>query len=185
MSRPQIHFITGRLAEHTLRQILADLGPKAGFDYTVQTLKITVAALLTTDWVAPRLQVPPGTTRLMLPGYCRGELEPLAAAAGVPVERGPKDVRDLPLHFGRQKDRTGYGAYDIEIVAEINHCPRHSLAEIRSHALALKADGADVIDVGCDPELTWNGVADAVRMLRDEGLRVSVDSFNTVEVAAA
>jgi dihydropteroate synthase-like protein len=42
-----------------------------------------------------------------------------------------------------------------------------------------------VIDVGCDPSSTWAGVGDAVRALRDEGLRVSIDSFDPAEVQAA
>src|SRR6202011_1267337 len=33
--------------------------------------------------------------------------------------------------------------------------------------------------------VTWAGVADAVRMLRGHGLRVSLDSFNPAEVEAA
>jgi dihydropteroate synthase-like protein len=42
-----------------------------------------------------------------------------------------------------------------------------------------------LIDLGCDPGETWAGVGDAVRALRDEGIRVSIDSFNPEEVAAA
>ena len=36
--RPRIHFVTGRLAEHALRQVLDRLGPRAGFEHTVQVL---------------------------------------------------------------------------------------------------------------------------------------------------
>jgi len=42
--RPCIHFVTGRLAEHSLRQVLERLAPRAGFDWTVQAMPITVAA---------------------------------------------------------------------------------------------------------------------------------------------
>ena len=42
-----------------------------------------------------------------------------------------------------------------------------------------------MIDVGCDPGGAWAGVADAVRALRDEGLRVSIDSLNPKEIAPA
>ena len=42
-----------------------------------------------------------------------------------------------------------------------------------------------MIDVGCDPGGEWAGVADCVRALRDEGLRVSIDSLNPTEIAAA
>src|SRR5438093_13064837 len=101
MSRDQIHFVTGRLAEFSLRKVLADLAPQVGFDYTIDVLPITVAALMTPEWIARRIVVPPGTTRVLLPGYCHGDLAPLEAAARARVERGPKDLRELPRFFGR------------------------------------------------------------------------------------
>jgi len=181
-----IHFITGRLAEFALRKVLAELAPKEGFEYSVGVLGITVAALMTPEWVARHLRVPPGTTKVMLPGYCYGDLSSVEAAAGVPVERGPKDLRELPRHFGRSPaDAAAYGRRDIEIIAEINHCPRLSLAEIIEQAAALAAAGADFIDVGCDPGGTWSGVADVVAALRGEGHRLSIDSLNPAEIAPA
>jgi dihydropteroate synthase-like protein len=103
----------------------------------------------------------------------------------VPVERGPRDLRELPAFFGRQQLTQEYGAYDIEIIAEINHCPRLSMAEIREAARSLAADGANVIDVGCDPEGPWSAVGDAARMLRDDGYRVSIDSLDVREIGPA
>jgi hypothetical protein len=55
---PHIHFVTGRLAEHSLRQVLERLAPRVGFSFSVQVLNITVAALMTTPWIARRLAVP-------------------------------------------------------------------------------------------------------------------------------
>src|SRR5262249_56908614 len=52
-------------------------------------------------------------------------------------------------------------------------------------AQQFRADGADVIDLGCDPGTPWAGVGDAVAALRDQGLRVSIDSFDPAEVTAA
>ena len=40
-----IHFVTGRLAEHALRQMLDQLAPQARFTCTLEVLPITVAAL--------------------------------------------------------------------------------------------------------------------------------------------
>lgn len=161
MAREQIHFVTGKLAEHALREQLAELAPQIGFGYTIDVLNITVAALMTTDWVAQRIQLPSGTSRVLLPGYCRGDIALLAASAGVPVGLGPHDLRRLPEFFGREADRRkNYGAFDIEILAEINHAPRLPLREILATAAALKADGADRIDVGCNPGETWPGVGE-------------------------
>jgi len=184
--RPRIHFVTGRLAEHSLRQALERLAPRAGFDWTVQVMPITVAALMTTPWIARRLEVPPGTSRVQIPGACRGPLEAFAEITPVPVERGPDDLRALDEFFGQKsRDLSDYGRHDIEIIAEINHAPRLAAADLLSEARRLATAGADRIDVGCDPGERWTGVGDAVRMLVAEGFRVSIDSFDPVEVAAA
>src|SRR5829696_1261364 len=127
----RILFVTGKLAEPSLRRVLSDLAPEAGFEPEVAVLPITVAALLTTDWVGRKLHIPDGAERIVLPGYCRGDLAAIPAAAGVRVERGPKDLRDLPEYFGCRRERPGeYGAYDIEIVAEINHAPTLSSEQV-------------------------------------------------------
>jgi dihydropteroate synthase-like protein len=181
-----IHFVTGRLAETALRAQLAQLAPHLGAGYTIQVLPITVAALMSPAWVARHLQVPPTATRVILPGYCEGDLAPLSALAGAAsVERGPRDLRQLPEFFGHKSRSDDYGAYDIEILAEINHAPRLSLDEILRTAQQLAADGADLIDVGCEPGEPWTGVGAAVRALKELGLRVSIDSLNPREIAPA
>ena len=52
MSREHIQFVTGRLAEFALRKVLEPLAHQVGFDYTVDVLPITVAALMTPQWLA-------------------------------------------------------------------------------------------------------------------------------------
>ncbi len=186
MGKEHIHFVTGRLAEHALRDVLAELSSQVGFNYSVDVLPITVAALMTPEWIARRIAVPSEATKVMVPGYCRGNVEALQNAVNVPVEWGPRDLRQLPEYFGRgQRRPESYGAYSIEIIAEINHAPRQSLKDILNAASRLAADGADVIDVGCDPGQTWAGVAECVRALRSEGYRVSIDSLNPREIEAA
>src|SRR6185437_10629317 len=143
------------------------------------------AALATTPWIARHLTVPSGIDRVILPGLCQGDLEPMRALATA-VERGPADLRDLPDFFRTSAvPRDDYGTYNIAIIAEINHAPCLSRTDILQQATALHADGADLIDVGCDPGSTWGGVGDTVRALRDAGLRVSIDSFDPHEVEAA
>lgn len=186
MARPQLLFVTGKLAEPALRRTLAELAPQVGFDYTVAVLPITVAALATTPWIGRHLAVPPGIERVILPGLCAGELAAVPAPPGTAVERGPDDLLDLPEFFGRRRGRSAdYGAHDIAILAEINHAPRLSSAEVVAQARAYRAAGADVIDVGCDPGPAWPGVRDCVRRLRDEGFRVSIDSLHPTEIADA
>jgi dihydropteroate synthase len=184
---PRLLFVTGRLAEFALRQVLEDLAPRAGFAYEVVVLPISVVALAPPKWVARHLDVPPGTDRVILPGHCRGDLGPVEQKAnGARVELGPLDLRDLPGFFGQDDPRRkGYGAYSIEILAEINHAPRLKLDEILALARRFREEGADRIDLGCYPGGPWPGVADAVKALRDDGHRVSIDSFDPVEVADA
>jgi dihydropteroate synthase-like protein len=183
--RPRFLFITGKLAEPALRRVLADLAPRAGFDYDLIVLNITVAALMTTDWVARHLPSGISATGLILPGLCRGEVEDVSKAARVPAVRGPDDLRDLPDYFGSAGPPPDYGRFDIEILAEINHCPSLSFESIHSQASRYRVSGADVIDLGCDPGPAWERVGDAVRMLAADGFRVSIDSFNPIEVERA
>jgi len=184
--REQIHFVTGKLAEHSLRQVLDRLSARVGFDHTVQVLNITVAALMTTPWIARRLAAPEGTTRIVIPGNCSGSLDAFREVTTLPVERGPDDLRRLDEFFGQQsRDLADYGSFDIEIIAEINHAPRLDRGAILKEARRLAADGADRIDLGCDPGAVWQGVGDMVAMLVDAGLAVSIDSFEPREIATA
>lgn len=183
---PRILFVTGRLAEFALRRLLDELAPRAGFVPEVQVLPISVAALMPPKWVARHLEPPPGIDKVILPGHCKGDLSLVAAKAGVPVELGPEDLRDLPRHFGEGDRRLqDYGAFDIEILAEINHAPRLARSEILAEADRFRSEGADRIDLGCDPGGPWPGVSETVAALRDAGHRVSIDSFDSTEVADA
>ena len=182
-----ILFLTGRLAESALRRQVQELADKIGFNAAIEVLPISVAALMPADWIGRKLRtLPEGVTKVVLPGHVRGDIEALAAQWNVPVERGPKDFRDLPQHFGLVRSRPAdYGPHAIEILAEINHAPRLETDAILALARRYRASGADRIDLGCDPGGPWPGVADAVKALCSEGFHVSIDSFDPVEVAAA
>ena len=94
-----ILFLTGRLAEKQLRAILTKMRPE--FDYTVHQIGIKVAALMTADMIGRRLTDTFGADRILVPGRCRGDLDALSAKMGLPIARGPDELKDLPMYFGQ------------------------------------------------------------------------------------
>ena len=95
-AKERILFVTGHLAESPLREVLAVSAEGADWSWDVAVLGVSVAALLHTDLVARRLELPESIDRIVLPGWCHGDLRVLGDSLGVPVDRGPKDLYDLP-----------------------------------------------------------------------------------------
>jgi len=179
----RVLFVTGRLAEPALRRVLD--GMSAPFACEVAVLRITVAALMTTEWIARHLVVPEGTDLVLIPGLCEGDPAVVTERTGVPAARGPKDLRQIPDHFGRPARAADYGAWDIEIVAEINNAPRLTPDAVHAEAQRYRASGADLIDIGCTPGLAFPGLGPLVAGLVGEGLRVAVDTFDPAEIRTA
>ena len=179
----RVLFVTGKLAEPALRSTLSAMAPP--FAVEVAMLPITVAALMTTEWITKHLAVPAGTDLVLLPGLCEGDTAPIADRFAVPVEKGPKDLREIPEYFGQAAAREDYGAWDIEIIAEINNAPRLSRDAITREAIRFRDSGADCIDIGCTPGLAFPDLGAVVRDLVATGMRVSIDTFDPGEIRAA
>ena len=81
---------------------------------------------MTADWVARHLTVPAGVDRVVLPGFCRGDVDEVPGRAGRRrSSAGRRTCATCPSYFGKRSGPPpGYGAYDIEILAEINHAPQ-------------------------------------------------------------
>src|SRR5438046_2013011 len=149
--------------------------------------KVHVAARAATPWIARLLEGPPGTDLVPTPGLCEGGPAEIGGTAGggIAVEKGPKDLRQIPEYFGRAAAARTYGSYDIEIVAEVNNAPRLARDALRREAEHYRASGADVIDVGCTPGREFPELGDVVHELVAAGARVSVDSFDPTEIRTA
>jgi len=181
-SPERILFLTGHLAERSLRRLLQGLEPEEGGRYHVHNVGISVAALMTADMVGRRLDAVGEVQRVVVPGYCRGDLDTLTRKYGVPFERGPEDLKDLPVYLGYEGHSVDLSRYDLNVFAEITDAPDLDLPAIISRAAYLRGEGADVIDLGCLPQTPFPHLEEAVRALKDEGFRVSVDSMNENEL---
>ncbi|AMK74964.1 MULTISPECIES: DUF6513 domain-containing protein [Methylomonas] len=178
----RILFITGRLAEKQVRQVLEKMQPD--FQYKVYVMGVTVAALITSDMIIRRMPDAQGADRVILPGRCRGDLEALAQHFGVPFERGPEEIKDLPQHFGMAAHHYDLSQYQTKIFAEITDAPSISVEEVIERAHYYKANGADVIDIGCLPGTPFPHLAECIRTLKQEGFTVSIDSLEDADLLA-
>jgi dihydropteroate synthase-like protein len=176
-------FVTGKLAEPALRATLERMAPD--FPYEVAVLRITVAALMTTAWIAKHLTEVAGVDRVVIPGLCEGDVREIEDRWTVKAEKGPADLRDLPEHFGQKAFREEYGGHDIRIFAEINNVPYLAREEVMRLAEYYRASGADVIDLGCSLDRKFEDVGEVVSLLRARGFTLSIDTLDPVEILAA
>jgi dihydropteroate synthase-like protein len=180
---PRTLFVTGKLAEPALRATLERMAPD--FPYEVAVLRITVAALMTTTWIARHLPGVQDCARIVIPGLCEGDVRAIEDRWGVKAEKGPDDLRDLPEHFGQAALREEYGAHDIRIFAEINNVPYLSREEVVRAAEYYRRSGADVVDLGCSLERRFDDVAEVIGLLKGQGFTLSIDTLDPAEIAAA
>jgi dihydropteroate synthase-like protein len=182
MGEPEhILLLTGHLAQPRLEKVMASLGPTP-FHWSVRDIGVKVAALMTQQIIANRLQHPLEASRVILPGRCRADLDRLSAAFGVPFERGPDELKDLPGYFGKGMRTPDLSRHDTRIFAEIVDAPLLSVDAVLARAAAMRAAGADVIDLGCLPDTPFPHLENVVRTLRAAGFAVSIDSANPDEL---
>jgi dihydropteroate synthase len=174
-------FLTGRLAEPRLTRTVADLGLPDG-SWRIANVGVKVAALMTEAIVRNRLKAPLQADRVIVPGRARMNLTHLKDHYGVPFERGPDEIIDLPQYFGKGGKPPDLSHYDMRIFAEIVEAPQLSVEELVARAAVLKEKGADIIDIGCQPDVPFAHLEEAVRALAKAGHKVSVDSGDVEEL---
>jgi dihydropteroate synthase-like protein len=185
-------FVTGKLAEKSLHKVLQDIqtpsdkNPKPPqFKYRVEQVGVSVAALMTPDLIARRLKNTHDAKKMIVPGLCQGDLSQLHRQYGIPVERGPKDLKDLPQYFGQNGLEPDLSQYSVQIFAEIVDAPDLSVDAILEKALNFQAQGANVIDLGCLPNKPFSHLKDSIHALKALGLKVSVDSMRADDLLLA
>lgn len=169
--------LTGKLAKKSLERIMQSIETD-DFTYEVHNLGVSVAALMTTDMITRRLDDTRDADRIIVPGLCAGDIEAASEQLGVPVVRGPKDIKDLPMYFGKGAEPPDLSQYDVRIFAEIVDAPDVSIDNVLQQAAVYKADGADVIDVGCLPGRDFPHMEEVIKALVSEDYRVSIDSVD-------
>lgn len=174
-------FLTGRLAEPRLQRTVEGLGLPAG-SWRIANVGVKVAALMTEAIVRNRLKPPLDADRVIVPGRSRMDLAGLKNHYGVPFERGPDEIIDLPQFFGKGGKPPDLSRHDMRIFAEIVEAPTLTIEQILERAKKLKAEGADVIDIGCQPDVPFPHLEETVAALRKGGFKVSVDSGNVEEL---
>jgi dihydropteroate synthase-like protein len=180
-----ILFLTGHLAQGALTRVLQGMDTQAGpapFSWEVRDMGVQVAALMTAELIRRRLPAPVAAQRIVVPGRCGGDVQALSTHYGVPVQRGPDELKDLPRHFQRAAQPVDLSGFATRIFAEIVDAPRLDVPAIVRRAQALRADGADVIDLGCLPGTPFEHLEDSVQALCEAGFTVSVDSQDPQEL---
>ncbi len=176
LKKEHLLFLTGKLAEKRLQRVLESMQPTE-FTYEVRNIGVSVAALMTGQMLMRRLNTLEGVNRIIVPGLCRGDLEQVAQKFGVPVVRGPEDLKDLPQFFGRKGRKPDLSRFDVRIFAEITDAPMITIPEIIQRAERYRRDGADIIDLGCLPDTPFPHLEEAIVALHEAGFKVSVDSL--------
>jgi len=175
-----ILFLTGKLAEKQLHQVLEKIQPD--FTYTVHQIGVKVAALMTADMIGRRLKNTFNADRIIVPGRCRGDLDRLSENLNVPVERGPDELKDLPLFFGKKAYKLDLSHYDVKIFAEIVDAPNLSVEQVIQRAQYYQENGANVIDIGCLPDTPFDNMEVIIQGLKQAGFQVSIDSLETEDL---
>jgi len=180
----RIVLVTGSLAEPRVQRIAEELDD-AELEPIVANVGVKVAALMTSDIVERRLKLPDGADRVIMPGRFRGDLERLSDHFGTRFERGPEEIADLPEYLGHTARKIDLSEHDVTIFGEIVDATLLTPQEIVERARKYRADGADVIDLGCLPDSPFPHLEEAIAALHADGAKVSVDSFSAEELSRA
>jgi dihydropteroate synthase-like protein len=180
----RIVLVTGSLAEPRVKRIAEELNDP-DLEPIVANVGVKVAALMTTEIVERRLKLPDHPDRVIMPGRFRGDLERLSDHFGTRFERGPEEIADLPEYLGHAARKIDLSEQDVKIFGEIVDATLMTPEQIVERSRKYRAEGADVIDLGCLPDSPFPHLEASIAALHADGAKVSVDSFNPEELSRA
>lgn len=180
----RIVLVTGSLAEPRVKRVAEELNDP-DLEPIVANVGVKVAALMTTEIVERRLKLPDHPDRVIMPGRFRGDLERLSDHFGTRFERGPEEIADLPEYLGHAARKIDLSDQDVKIFGEIVDATLMTPEQIVERSRKYRADGADVIDLGCLPDSPFPHLEASIAALHADGAKVSVDSFNPEELSRA
>ncbi len=131
----KILFLTGKLAEPSVHKVLEEMAPLP-FEYRVHQIGVSVAALMTDKMIGRRLKPEDfeGFDEIIVPGRCRGDLELLSQDLGIKITRGPDEIKDLPMQFGKARKKPDLSQHAVKIFAEIVDAPERSIESLLERA---------------------------------------------------
>ncbi len=179
--KEKILFITGHLAETSLKKVLDNIQDNS-FVYEIRNLGINVASLLTTKMIERRIGDVSGFNRIIIPGKAKGDLLELSKKINVDCVRGPDELKDLPTLFGKKALEYDLSKYETSIFAEITDAPNMTVKEIIDLAHSYKKNGANVVDIGCLPNVKFGHLEEVIKELKNLDFYVSIDSHNDEEL---
>ncbi len=182
--------ITGEIAKGALNRVKKRI---ADISLEIKPLNRRVASLMTTEYIAKHLKqerVQCEGKIIIIPGLCRGSLQPVIDVTGCKVLRGPEDLKDLPNYFGTRQQ----GNHDLEkeipaspikILGEIVNASDMSLKQIIEKATYYRDNGADIIDIGGNPDQPFPFLKEVIYELKTQDFKVSMDSHIKEDLVAA
>ena len=176
-----ILFITGKLAEKGLKTVIDSIDDK-DFTYEIRNLNVNVAALLTTDMIARRINDVSAFDEIIIPGRVRGDLQALEKSIDKKIIRGPDELKDLPTIFGCKPVKYDLSKFETSIFGEITDALNMTVDEVIKRAEYFRLEGADVIDIGCLPNKEFPHLEEIVQELKNRNFYVSIDSHNVDEL---
>ncbi len=158
-------FLTGRLAEPRLTRTVADLGLPDG-SWRIANVGVKVAALMTEAIVRNRLKAPLEADRVIVPGRARMNLAPVEGPLRRAVRARPRrDRRSAAvLRQGRQAARP-VALRHAHLRRDRRGAAAHASRSCVARARRSQGKGADIIDIGCQPDTPFPHLEEVVRAL--------------------